>query len=233
MTLLAAALASLLAAPPLPAEPTVAALVDKTVQAYGGVKQLSRPLVLRQTGKLTSTMRGGAGGHIERVFQAPQRLRVEVGYAQELPEVRVLVGERCVRGGREVQGPPRDAVLLQAARMALPLLLEEKKGQLKDLGSSERNGAKVRTLEVPLAGSLTLAVEVEPATGHIVRSVGRSAQGLEFIAEYADFRKVDGVLVPFTERTFAMGQHTSDITLEKVEYLQQVPAGAFELPASL
>ena len=50
---------------------------------------------------------------------------------------------------------------------------------------------------------------------------------IEFGSSYADFRKVQGVLIPFEERTVAMGQPTGVTTLQKVELLDTVPVGTF------
>lgn len=42
-------------------------------------------------------------------------------------------------------------------------------------------------IEIPLTPSMTLTVEVDPATGRIVRSTGK-ATGVEFSTSYSDFR---------------------------------------------
>ncbi len=209
----------------------VSSLIDKTVAAYGGQKALAKAKQLRQLGKVASTMRGGAEGKLVRIFAYPQRLRVEVTYPQETAEVRVLDTNKGWRGGRPVSGPPLDAMMLQAARLALPMLLVDKKAVLKDAGQIEKDGKKLRVLEVPLERGMTMTVFIDPANGHIVRTVGKAdvkemGGTIEFATDYADFRKVDGVLFAFKEATFAMGQHTGNTTLEKVE-LGSNPKNAF------
>lgn len=214
-------------------------LLKKSVDAYGGETALEK-LVFRESGKLTATMRGKAGT-IKRIYQRPDRLRVEVSLPGEAVEVRVLDGQKGWRQGQEASGMPFDAMVLQAARFALPLNLLKRRGELKDLGTVKRGGTEVRVFELPLGGPLSVTAEIDPATGRIVRSTAKSAGGMgamsmsvggtpgggvEFATTYADFRKVDGVLFAFREGNFAMGQHTGDTIIEKVDVLKELPAGA-------
>jgi hypothetical protein len=71
-------------------------------------------------------------------------------------------------------------------------------------------------VEIVLDPPLTITVDVDPATGRIVRSVGR-AKEVAFTTVYSDFRTVSGLLIPFHEENSAMGMKTADIYLEKVE----------------
>jgi hypothetical protein len=113
---------------------------------------------------------------------------------------------------KEVTGASLDSMKLQAARLALPLLLAEKRASLHDLGTKDG----VRTIEIPLPGSLTLTVTIDQKTSHILRSSGK-ASGLEFVVDYSDFRRVDGLLFPFAEAGMAQGMPTANTKLDKVE----------------
>ena len=119
--------------------------------------------------------------------------------------------------------------------------LLERRSELRDLGTVERNGNTRRVLELPLGGGLSLTAEIDPGTGRILRSTARSAGAMggksmsvggapggmtvEFATTYDDFRKVDGVMFAFREGNFAMGQSTGETRLEKVEVLKELPAG--------
>ena len=214
-------------------------LLKKSVDAYGGEKALAA-LVFRESGRLNTTMRGAAEGSILRIYGRPDKLRVVVSLPGDTPEVRVLDGRKGWRQGQEASGMPFDAMLLQAARFALPLNLLRHRDALKDLGTSTLDGRTVRVLELPLERTLSLTAEIDPGTGRILRSTARSAGGMggvpmsmggmpgggvEFSTTYDDFRKVDGVLFAFREGNFAQGYHTGDTFLEKVEVLKELPAG--------
>ncbi len=206
-------------------------LVAQTVREYGGEKALRGASVVRHTGKVTSRMRRGASGSIVREFERPDKLRVVIQYPFET-EVRVYDGKTGWRQGKVVTGPPLDAMVLQAARMALPLNLLDRKGDLVDRGRTAYEGKEVRTLELPLGNGLTLTVDIDPASGRIVRSTGKGGDrgggvSLEFVTRYTEYRTVDGLLHAFREGNFANGFVTGETTLSKVEVLKSLPPGTF------
>ncbi len=238
----AALLAAILFAWPVasPRADEIGDLLKKSVDAYGGEKALAG-LVFRESGKLSATMQGGREATITRTFRRPGQLRVEVSFPGDTPEIRILDGKKGWRQGQAAVGMPLDAMVLQAARFSLPLNLLQRRDDLKDLGTVARDGKELRVVELPLGKSLSLTAEIDPATGRILRSTARSAGGMggmsmsvggtaggmvEFATTYDDFRKVDGILFAFREGNFAMGQHTGDTLLEKVEVLKELPAGA-------
>ena len=150
-----------------------------------------------------------------RVFAPPDRLRVESRFADESGEVRILNGDRGWRSGQEGEGPPYLAMVLQAAGLSLPRILLEGRERLRDGGEVERDGKVLRMLSLELQDGQRLEVEIDPASGRIDRS--RSLAGpLVFETSYDDFREVGGVLFPFTETTWAMGQKTGRLELERV-----------------
>lgn len=205
------------------------ALVERSVEAYGGRSALARFPAMVEEGVVTSAMRGR--GKVTRIFERPRRLRVSIAYGGERGELRVLDRERGWRDGEEVSGgPPYLAMVLQAARLDLPLVLLEGKQGLVDEGPVERAGAKLRAVSVSLGDGLGLRAEIDPASGEVRRVVTRLAGpggAVEFATEFGDFRKVSGVLVPFRETNFAQGQRTGETVLSSVELLREAPAGAF------
>lgn len=67
-------------------------LLEKVVGAYGGERALSQVVVLRETGRVGSKMRG-VEGELLRVYRSPGDLRVEISYPGTEREVRVLSGK--------------------------------------------------------------------------------------------------------------------------------------------
>jgi hypothetical protein len=206
-------------------------LIGRTIGEYGGEKALRDAPAVRQTGHVTSMLRGGASGSIVREFERPDHLRVEIHYGSET-EVRIYDGKTGWRQGSVVTGPPLDAMVLQAARMALPLILLDRKRDLVDRGRRVFEGKAVRTLELPLGRGLALTVDIDPATGRIVRSSGTGGNPgggvpLEFVTSYKEFRTVTGLLHPFREGNYANGFATGETTLSRVEVLGSFPPGTF------
>jgi hypothetical protein len=211
-----ACLAFLLVGSPVRAE-SLDALLSRVAKAYGpGTFR-----VVRESGTLESP-RGVA--QTLRLFAPPDRLRVEIRYPDSHFEIRVLAGPHAWRDGRPVEGPPRDAMLLQAARLDLPALVLRNRSRLVDLGPLTGG---LRGIGVPLDGGLQLAVSVDPKTAHIVHSEGQLPGPLRFATDYRDFRRVNGVLFAFGESNFASGQKTGETTLTKIEVLDEAPPGSF------
>jgi len=221
--------------PPPPAgEAGLETLLRKTFDAYGGLEALSQLSVIKQTGIVHSKFRqSGDTWELQRTFGAPQRLRVEIAYPSGEKEVRLLVGTLGFRNGEPVTGPPRDAMLIQAGRLALPLLLHQHASGLIDRGEVQRDGQSLRRLELALGGVVVLTVEIDVASGLILRTTGTFLVGgraaPDFTATYSDFREVEGILFPFREGNFVGGRHVADTLIGRVELLENVPPETFQV----
>ena len=223
-----ALVACLLAVAPAANHAGASALINKLVAEYGGKKRVAAARVLRQKGRVATETRGTAV--LGRAFERPDRLRVELKYPDNT-EVRVLDGASAFRGGQPVGGPMRDAMLLQAARLDLPALLDEARGRVGDLGEQQRGGLTLRALLVPLGGGLEITVFVDERSGRILRSEGSVPAGamgrLDFWTNYSDFRRVKGMLFPFAEENFASGTRTGRTQLETIEIVDALPASTW------
>ncbi len=232
---LAAALSLALAAvqPSAPAPAPIASLVERCVAAYGGPAAMARSARSQVEGTVTSVvLHPGEVGHMARAYERPGRLRVEIAYpaSPDEGEVRVLDGAKGWRNGEAATGPRLDAMVLQAARVDLPALLQSSRAKLRDGGAGEVGGKKVRLVAYEPAPGLLVEAAIDPATGRILRSRGASTVGpmpLEFVTTYSEFRKVDGVLVPMREENWANGKSTGVTTLTKVAFPAAMPDGMF------
>jgi len=224
-----APLAALLlsAAPP---DPGLSALVAKVVEASGGRAALEKYPVVVQEGEVAAHEAADVG-RLTRIYERPRRLRVTISYPGGPPEQRILDGSRAWRDRREVTGsPPQLAMVLQAARMDLPLSFAEAGDRLVDEGEVDRDGRRLRALTLRLGDGLSVTAEVDEATGRIERTVGRMPGGvgsLEFVTAFSDFRKISGVWVAFREETFVQGRRSGTTILRNVEFLPEAPTGAF------
>jgi hypothetical protein len=213
-----------------PADPAVGTLVGKVIEAYGGKAALEKYPVMVQEGEVTAHQASDVG-RVLRIHEKPRRLRVTIAYPGSPPEQRILDGARGWRDGREVSGaPPHVAMMLQAARMELPVSLLANADRLVDEGTVEREGKKLRALTLLIGDGLAITAEIDPGSGWILRAVARMPGGvgnLEFVTAYSEFRKVSGVLVPFREENFVQGRHSGTTEIRSVEFLVEAPTGAF------
>jgi hypothetical protein len=181
-------------------------VVASVVKEYGGAAAWQKVTTIRQTGTVVPAM-GSGNGAATRFWQKPDKLRIEIVYPTRT-ELRVLDGDHGTNNGKEVTGPGLDAMKLQAARLALPLLLIEKRASLHDARMSN----SFRVIEVPLTASMTVSIDIDPKTWHIVRSTGKTT-GMDFVVDYNDFHRVDGLLFAFSESGMAQGTPTARTTL--------------------
>ena len=190
----------------LAATTAYADVVDDVINAYGGAEAWKSVKSFRQTGTVASPMRP-APGNVTRMWTRPDKLTMEIVYPTS-KETRIVDGDKGTQNGKEASGMGLAAMRLQAARLALPALLLDRRADVK-----VRDG---NVLEVAIAPGMTVAMELDPATHRVVRSVSKG-EGFEFATTYSDFRKVGALLFPFSEENFANGTKTATTTLAKIE----------------
>lgn len=221
-TLIAGLLWLALAAPALA---DVGALLAEVVAAHGGG---ATPAAIHERG-ITESLRRGKGP-VERWWQAPDRFRIEIRYPGAA-ESRLLNGAEAWQQGQPASLAFHGALLLQAARMALPWRLRDNAANVVDLGAVPAvTGKPVRSLQWQVREGIRLIVEIDPETRLILRSRGIltiNNSSMEFATGYEDYKTIDGRRVAMTERHFAMGQYIGSTTLESVEFPAVLPAPTF------
>ena len=224
---LLAALATLSAEPAV-AQVDLAGFLDQVVAAHGGG---AAPAAIHERGSTESLRRGK--GAVERWWQAPDRFRIDIAYPGA-PESRLLRGTEAWQQGQPATPSFHGAVVLQAARMALPWRLKSNLAHVTDLGTHpDGAGGSLRTLEWQVQPGMRVIVEIDPATLLVRRSRGIltiANSSMEFATVYEDYRLVDGRRVAMTERHFAMGQYIGATALESVEFPAVLPAPTFDPP---
>lgn len=197
----------------------------RVVAAHGGG---AAPTAIHERG-ITESMRRGKGP-VERWWQAPDSFRIEIRYPGAA-ESRLLRGAEAWQQGQPATAAFRGALVLQAARMALPWRLLESAQRVSDLGTQPGSAGKpARVLEWQVQEGIRLIVEIDPATLLIHRSRGIMSfnnSSMEFATGYENYRAVDGRQVAMTERHFAMGQFIGTTTLDSVEFPAVLPAPTF------
>ena len=209
-----------------PALADVGALLAEVVAAHGGG---AAPTAIHERGT-TESMRRGIGP-MERWWQAPDRFRIEIAYPGAA-ESRLLRGAEAWQQGQPATTAFHGALLLQAARMALPWRLQQNAQRVVDLGAGRSSqGKPVRILEWPVQEGIKLIVEIDAETRLILRSRGIltvNRASMEFATGYENYRSVDGRRVAMTERHFAMDQYTGSTKLDSVEFPAVLPAPTFD-----
>ncbi len=220
------------AAPETAAErETPEVIIRRCMNAYGGSRARVRLGAVRAVGKVSSGLHPGEIGTFSRTFVRGRGVRVEVGFTGSAPEVRILEGARAFRYGEPAPRPVLAALQLEAARLDLPALLQDREAEVQDQGEVEHEGRKLRVLGLELSAGTRIEAGIDPKSGRILYARGLSPSGpreLEVFTVFRDFRMVDGVLFAFREEGYANGEPTADVDLSAVELLEEAPEGAFE-----
>ncbi len=216
-----AALWLLLVAPLARAD--LGALIDSVIETYGGAPAVARTRAFRVEAEVTARLRGGAG-QARRDVEAPHRLRVTIAYPSGT-EVRILDGDRGWRGDDHrldrVTGLPKLAMEYQLLRSALPWALSHYRSLLEDRGTVPFGNGQVRLVALRPAPGLELLYGIDTANRRVLRVEGvlrHNGMAAPFATDYGDFRRIEGVLIPFLEENYASGQHTGTTRVSAVHF---------------
>ena len=197
----------------------IRALVDGVVTAYGGLEAMRRVEGYRSEGTLFAAQQG-VNTRTRRWFKRPDCLLLELAYPGR-PEWRLTRGTKGWTGAREGDWTPAAMpriwpMRLQTVRFDLPLRLYEQEAALVMMLADEKGWPVLR---LTIDEGLHMEYHVDPEA-HLIRRVMMVMDGppaMVFQADYAEFRKVEGVLFPHHEETWARGTMTSMIRIKTIE----------------
>lgn len=218
------ALVVLFASLPTPVRADLDAVLDHMHATYGGGET---PPALVERGR-TASLRRGVGA-LERIWSG-DNFRIAIDYAGGA-EIRLLQGESAWQQGRPANPAQRGAMLLQARRIGLPWQLRAHRAALVDQGeSTDADGRRRHRVLWPLGPGLSLTVEIDPASGQLLRSEGAVDSGgarMVFATEYSAFKADAKPPFAARERHFALGEFIGETRLTEVTIAPPPPASLF------
>ena len=191
--------------------------VAHVIEAYGGEKALRAVHGYHATGNQWAAQLDKPI-HTDRWFARPDRLRLDLDYPDH-HELRLTNGAEGWSGSTSDDLTPANAMKLQAMRLQtvrldLPLRLVEQSDKIESREPDE-NGRIV--LRLPIDEGLYIDYHIDPKTWLITHAT-TGMPAMEFSADYADFQKVNGVLVPYHEVVFAGTTMTSKFQVTSFEW---------------
>jgi len=200
-------------------------VIRKSVEVYGGADNLRATQARRYEGVQPGAASSLSAIKFERLQRSPTSLKVVRHRMGKILEVRKLERDEGYRQGVRVQGASLAAMQVQSARMSLPLLLLDRLDEVRDLGTRDQPQTPRRVFALTIAPKVTLEVEIDPSSYHVVRTIGIIEQEgqppFEFTTVYEDLRQVDSVLIPFRELQQINGKTVATQQMEKVTFLPQ------------
>lgn len=206
------------------------ALLGEMIAEYGGMGNLMKHNEYVSTWEMDVQVRDEKGTATLHVG-LPDRLRVVLETPGQT-EIRVFnagtgTQEYVGKGKKDVDGAQLDAMRLQLMRLYTPLVLKGLKRTTKmTLDRSE--GYSIINL---FDGNVIVRYFVNDETKHIEAVVGMVKVGnsaLDFVTEYSDYTRVDGVLMHHSENKFANGVNTAKLRLKSIEPVLVHPEWVFK-----
>lgn len=210
-------LASWICLLPLPASGEhLQEVLEQMVEAYGGEENVRKLDSMTQEWDFVALM-GNRHGSDVRAVAMPNRLRVELTYPEK-KETRVLDGDIGFviydkRPSSVVQGHQKDAMRLQLMRLYSPLALLER---IEQIHLTDKGDFIVLTLQ---ENGLQADYLVNKEDWYIEKVLGTlhiNGMKMNFLTEYEDFRKVEGVVLHHKENKFAGSVNTARLELRNV-----------------
>jgi zinc protease len=215
------------------------ALLDQVIAAKGGLDKLRgiKTIVARQT--LTNPEAPGRSTITLNYLQYPDRFRIETNAG----ESAVITGydgtEAWMKDPRMVRAAPEQVAREARAtlrRDAVALLLAAKDGKLTPRllpDVKDPSGRLDRALEISGSDLNPIILYIDPATGLIRKQVFTSDMpGRPIVEEqFADYRAVDGVQIPFTASRKA-GPVTLERKVTDIKFNTPIDPALFKRPAS-
>jgi len=214
-------------------------LFSKAALAIGPAEKVAAVKDLTTKGKATvKTPQGEMELGITTQAVFPDRLRSEIqtpmgGMNQVLAPAGAFIASPM--GNQDLPGSMRDEMLKQLQRS--PVFLAQKANDPK-LSVSAAGKEKVGEIEAQI---LDIAYEklevkwfVDPATGRLLRTShsGTGPAGpATVITDYADFRPVDGLTLPFLHEVSQNGQKAQTLKVEEIRLNTGFDPKSFEKPA--
>jgi hypothetical protein len=202
---------------------SLAQALAKMANVYGPA-----PGAIRESGTAFSALEGE--GTLLRLYKFPDRFHIEIAYAMASDD-RTMVGTSTWNKKAPATPMARGAIVLQAARIALPWSLLARQSAALDRGAASLpDGRTVRVVEFPLGDALSMLVDIDPDSGYILRTRGMYLVGgnaIEFATLFSDFRKEGGRVHAAREEQYAAGTKTGYSFIDKVEYPDSLPDAEF------
>ena len=214
------------------------ALLARIVQAYGGKERVAGVHDLRTRGEVSAkTPQGDMNMELQSFIVFPDRISQQV----DAPFGRVVMvatpGSAFVAGPAGSQDLPdsmRNELIRQVQR--IPIFLAQKADD-PSLAVWASGGEKVGDVETKVVEVRynTVAVRwfVDPKTGRILRAAhtATTPQGeASIVADYSDFKPVDGFPVAFHMEVTTNGEKDQILTLEECKINAGVEPKLFEKP---
>ena len=195
-------------------------IVSGIINAYGGKEQLSKVVSILAEGRIKNLFDKDEGTYF-RYMKRDKKLIVDIKYSRS-EEKRILIGDKGYSGtgGKvsEVKGAPYDAMVYQYNQLDLPYGLIDNTFKVTYLRKDRLGGVDTDVLKLVDKSGHNIDVYVGAKDFLILKVVGTFGMGdstMSLAAEFSDYRKLDGILLPFKITNYADTTKISETEITK------------------
>jgi len=212
-------------------------LIAATVAALGGADKLAAVKSRKVIADATVSMGGRSlTAAVTELLVYPDKQRQEITMPMG-QMVQVVAGDRAwistPQGTRDAPESMRKEMTRSIDRDLIRLLQMALSGEVtaQSLGQEQANGKATDVVLLTRGDELSVKLYLDPQSHlPVKRSYQGNAMGRAAKLEetFSDWRKVDGLLLPFRVVTYADGQKFSETTLKEADINVPVPPGLFK-----
>lgn len=219
---------------------TVDEIIAKSIEARGGEAKLRAVKSLRLTGKIE--VGPGMLAPVTMIIKRPGMVRMEFT-VQGMTAIQAYDGKQGwdivpFQGKKDAEPMAADDVkeLEDQADIDGALMDYKTKGNTVEfLGKDKVEGSDAYKLKVTKKNGIIETSFIDADSGLEVKSVTKTkihGNDTEVETTYSDFRNVEGLIVPFSVETGAVGStQKQKITIDKIEINPEVNDADFHMPA--
>jgi hypothetical protein len=197
-------------------------IVEGIIEAYGGKDAITKVKNVFAKGPIRAFMRQDNGTYT-RHMALDRKLRVDIRYTQS-SELRILNGSEGWRGENKgalnkVEGFQYLAMVYQYNQLNIPYGLIKDQYDVKWIGEAEVEGSQTDILALSGEDGPAMEIYVDRNDHRILKTSGFfdfGGQRVDLTAEFAEFKKVHGVLFPFKITNYSEGFKLGETDLKEV-----------------
>jgi zinc protease len=216
------------------------ALLAKVAEGMGGLERLRAVKALRQKSSLrTRGPQGEMTMDVETLTVFPDRLRQRM--QTPMGEMTMVVSPEGAfmvtpMGPRDMPPSQRENAVKDLRMLPLALVVRAGDPQVavRSAGTEKVGDLDAEVLDVTVEGA-SARWYVDPGTGHVVRTVSRvtgPTGPAEQVADFSDFRAVDGVTLAFKRAIKRGGEDAGGVDVTEIQVNPEVDPQAFARPAA-
>ena len=231
-------------APAAPAATTqtrerAAQLIAKAVEGLGGAQAVDSVRSIDETASVVAKTPGGEVELKIRLLVAfPDRMLQEIELPQGVVSTVVTADEAFMRGpggARPLPDSMRTELKKEIDRNLFSLLQNRGAADLSAsaVGSDQVGGLKVELVRIDRAGD-TVTLGIDPESGRVLSMAYRgndlTGARVDTVMTFSDFRKIDGLIMPFASSATFNGEPALSAKTEKLSFNVEVDAARFTKP---